>query len=83
MLHPDDQHLAPIERAARLYCTKTGTDPDRQVPVPGRRPSGMVLPTAQRPTRAAWLFVAEELYDLSLRFWALRTAATIKDPPAH
>jgi hypothetical protein len=72
MLHPDDQHLAPLESAARFYCAHRGVNSDDQIAV--RAQTGLILPGAATRKRAAWLFIADELIDLHIRLQALNIA---------
>lgn len=60
-------HLTPLEPAARIYCAKTGLDPEtllpsgEQSPLVGMGPK--LLPQ--------WMFIAEDLLELSLQLAAL------------
>lgn len=64
-----DQHLFPLEPAARILCTMRGGDPDQVVKVP--HPQGLV----SYVERALWLFAAEELLGYMQCGVALQTAA--------
>lgn len=62
-------HLAPYEPAARIFCTKTSTDPDEPIAVP--HPLGIAVPHEV----PRWQLVADELIHLSLMLSAMREAA--------
>lgn len=68
----EDDVLKAYEKAARLYVTKTGADPEAMVPAPG----GTIL-GAQRLI-PLWHFAAHELHDLSLKLVSLKEAAAGK-----
>lgn len=65
-----NDYLAPYEQAARIYCDKTGLDPDLLIPRPHPLVVGMMESFPQ------WRFVAEDLIDLSMKLTALREAST-------
>lgn len=68
-LNPTD--LAHYERPARIFCAKTGVNPDDMVP---GGPAGLVL-VGQAPTRPRWHAVAEQMISLSLMMVSLQEAA--------
>lgn len=68
----NDDHLAPLENAARFYCQHSGLDPDQRFERP--RQTGLILPGQPKETRPRWKFVAEELLDMHIRLQALQIA---------
>lgn len=69
----DEPHLAPYEKAARLYCARIGVDPDGVTEV--EHPQGLAVPTF----RAAWCFAADKLIDLSHMLVSMREAQGTKE----
>ena len=63
----DFAHLAPLEAAARLFCTSQDQDPDEQMEVP--HPMGLAGVKFSRP---AWHFPAENMLNLSLMLACMR-----------
>ncbi len=68
----NDDHLLPLESAARFYCKQKGVDPDRGVEV--KATTGLILPRQRVRVRPAWMFIAEELLDLNIRLQAVQMA---------
>ena len=68
----NDDHLLPLESAARFYCKQKGVDPDRGVEV--KASTGLILPRQRMRMRPAWMFIADELFDLNIRLRALQIA---------
>lgn len=64
------QELAPYERAARIYCERTGLDADATVQVPHPLIDGMMVDSWPQ-----WTEVAERLRDLSLLLGSMKQAA--------
>lgn len=62
-----------FEKAARVYCEKSGIDPDERVLMSGPRPKIAGIP-APIVKVERWKLIAEELFDFSLRIVALREA---------
>lgn len=67
-----DDVVKAYKKAARIYCEKTGQDPDMMVPSPVQSILGAnkLVPV--------WHFVAHELHDLSLKLVSIKEAATDK-----
>ena len=59
---------AHYEKAARIYCKKAELDPDMLMPAPGEQKIVGAPPVLW----AQWRFVAEDLYNLSLKLISLR-----------
>lgn len=75
-LHKDDEHLAPLEAAARIYCAHMGQDPDHM-----NRQEGMIVGVPiLRPT---WCFAAEKLLDLIQMMDALKKRPAIFEQQTH
>ena len=68
----DDHHLLLLESAARFYCKHKDIDPDRDVEV--KATTGLILPRQRVRMRPAWMFIADELFDLNIRLRALQIA---------
>lgn len=74
---PNDQtppHLAPFERAARIYCGREGIDADQPMPVPHPVIIGSVMHVP------LWLGVAEQLLDLSKLLSCMKAAQKEEQP---
>ncbi len=63
----------PYEKAARLYCERTGLDPDKKRNIPT---SGL---TGVTKRVAIWELVAEELIDFSIKLTVLQEARAGKE----
>lgn len=72
-----DAILQVFEPAARIYCAKVGTDPNKMHSMPNE----LVLGTHTLVPQ--WHFVALELHDLSCKITALREAGGQKPPASH
>lgn len=75
-----NDYLQPFEPAARIYCQKTGMDPDLQLPRPHPTIAGLLEAWPQ------WRLIAEQLLDLSLMLTSMREASAkplIQQPGAH
>lgn len=68
---PED-HLAPFEMAARIYCSRRGVDPDAAVPTPHPIIKGATV------NHIAWRLEAERLLDLSMMLSAMRQASQVR-----
>lgn len=68
----DDDVIKAYEKAARIYCAKTGMDPDTMMPSPQQT----ILGAAKLVP--AWWFAAHELHNLSLKLVSLKEAAAVK-----
>lgn len=68
----EDDVVKAYEKASRIYCEKTGQDPDMLVPSPVQTILGAnkLVPV--------WHFIAHELHDLSLKLVSLKEAAAVK-----
>lgn len=65
----EDDVAKAYEKAARIYCEKSGQDPDMMVPSPAQTILGAnkLVPV--------WHFIAHELHDLSLKLVSMKEAA--------
>ena len=61
-------NLKPYERAARIFCAKSGLNPDAVVELQHPTFHGATVATSQ------WELVAERMYDLSLLMVSMREA---------
>lgn len=71
-------HLAPLEKAARIFCQLNDRDADEELEVP--HPMGLAGVKFSRP---AWHFAAEALLNLNQMLVALKRAAELQQPQAH
>lgn len=82
MVDFDFSHLAPYERAARIFCGMRDLDPDESLEVP--HPMGLAGVAFTRPQ---WHFAAENLINLSQMLTAMKQAAQLAPQtdafPAH
>lgn len=66
---PNPPNLTPYERAARIFCLKSGLNPDATVHLEHPTFHGTMIQTTQ------WELTAERMYDLSLLMVSMREAA--------
>lgn len=63
-----------FERAARIYCERSGINADEAVHLPSSIKPRIVGAPSPVIRIERWRLIAEELYDLSVRLVALRQA---------
>lgn len=69
----NDDHLLPLESAARFYCKHRGLNPDQLIDVKDTNAIVIVArPKTQK--KPVWKFIAEELLDLNIRLQAVQMA---------
>lgn len=73
---PQQAMIAAFERAARIYCVKTGVDPDVEVAEPHPALAGVVL------RRFYWEIIAERMADLGMLLTAMKNGGTPAITPA-
>ena len=69
----NDDHLYPLESAARFYCRHRGLNPDQLIDV--KDTSALVIVARPKVSKVpVWKMIAEELIDLHIRLQALQIA---------